>query len=57
LIHWLPHPHRYFGCKPIVFFGLQTGLRCKIVITKKFPAKSSRIRSYGAFWPLLAASG
>jgi hypothetical protein len=33
---------------------LQTGLRCKIVITKEFPAKSSRIRSYGAFRPLQA---
>jgi len=24
-------------------------MRCKILITKKFPAKSSRIRSYGTF--------
>jgi hypothetical protein len=31
---------------------LQEGLRCKIVITKELPAKSSRIRSYGPFWPL-----
>ena len=36
---------------------LQTGLRCKIVKTKKFPAKSSRIRSYGTFWRLLTAFG
>jgi hypothetical protein len=33
---------------------LQTGLRCKIVKTKEFPAKSSRIRSYETFWPLMA---
>jgi hypothetical protein len=36
---------------------LQTGLRCKIVKTKEFPAKSSRIRSYGTFWSLLAVFG
>jgi hypothetical protein len=34
---------------------LQAGLRCKIVKTKEFPAKSSRIRSFVTFWPLLAA--
>jgi hypothetical protein len=34
---------------------LQTGVRCKIVKTKEFPAKSSRIRSYGQFWPLPAS--
>jgi hypothetical protein len=51
------YPHPYFGCKIHVFLKLQTGLLCKILITKKFHAKSSRIRSYGAFWPLLAALG
>jgi hypothetical protein len=48
------YPHPYFGHKILVFFGLQAGLRCKIVKTKEFPAKSSRIRSYGQFRPLLA---
>src|SRR5271157_2209404 len=51
------YPHPYFGCKILVFLSLRTGLRCKIVKTKEFPAKSSRIRSYVAFRPLLAASG
>jgi hypothetical protein len=32
-------------------------VRCKIFITKEFPAKSSRIRSYVTFRPLLAAFG
>jgi hypothetical protein len=41
------YPHPYFGRKILVFLRLQGGLRCKIVITKEFPAKSSRIRSYG----------
>jgi hypothetical protein len=50
----LGYPHPYFGCKFLVFLKLQTGLRCKIVKTKEFPAKSSRIRSYGPFRPLLA---
>jgi hypothetical protein len=40
------YPHPYFGRKVFVFLRLQTGLRCKIVKTKEFPAKSSRIRSY-----------
>jgi hypothetical protein len=35
--------------------SLQTGCRCKIVKTKEFPAKSSRIRSYAMIRPLLAA--
>jgi hypothetical protein len=48
------YPHPYFGRKILVFLRLQTGLRCKIVKTKEFPAKSSRIRSYGPFRPLLA---
>ena len=48
------YPHPYFGRKILVFMRLQGGLRCKIFITKEFPAKSSRIRSYGAFRPLLA---
>jgi len=52
-----PYPHPYFGRKFLVFLRLQTGLRCKIVKTMKFPAKSSRIWSYGLFQPLLAASG
>jgi hypothetical protein len=47
-------PHPYFGRKILVFLRLQTGLRCKIVKTKEFPAKSSRIRSYGPFLPLPA---
>jgi len=50
-------PHPYFGRKILVFLRLQAGVRCKIVKTKEFPAKSSRIRSYGPFWPLLTASG
>jgi hypothetical protein len=51
------YPHPYFGCKILIFTRLQAGLRCKIVKTKEFPAKSSRIRSYGTFRPLLAAYG
>jgi hypothetical protein len=47
-------PLPYLGRKILVFLRLQTGLRCKIVITKEFPAKSSRIRSYGPFRPLPA---
>jgi len=39
----------YFGCNLIVFLRLQTGLRCKIVKTKRLPAKSSWIRSYALF--------
>jgi hypothetical protein len=49
------YPHPYFGRKFVVFMKLQTGLRCKIVKTKEFLAKSPRIRSYGPFWHLLAA--
>ena len=56
LVYQAP-PHPYFVNKFLVFLSLQTGLRCKIVKTKKFPAKSSRIRSYVTFRPLLAASG
>jgi hypothetical protein len=44
------YPHPYFGRKILVFLRLRGGLRCKIVKTKEFPAKSSRIRSYGPFW-------
>jgi hypothetical protein len=51
------YPHPYFGRKVVVLLRLQAGLRCKIVKTKEFPAKSSRIRSYVKFWPLLAAFG
>jgi hypothetical protein len=51
---YIRYPHPYFGRKILVFMRLQGGLRCKIVKTKEFPAKSSRIRSYGTFWPLLA---
>jgi hypothetical protein len=50
------YPHPYFVNKFLVFLRLQVGLRRKILITKKFPAKSSRIRSYVTFRPLLAAS-
>jgi hypothetical protein len=49
-----PYPHPYFGRKILVFLRLQAGVRCKIVKTKEFPAKSSRIRSYGPFRPLPA---
>jgi len=42
-------PHPYFGRKILVFMRLQKWLRCKIVKTMKFPAKSSRIRSYKQF--------
>lgn len=52
-----PHPHPYFGCKFLVFLPLQIRLRCKIVKTKEFPAKSSRIKSYAIIQPLLAAFG
>jgi len=55
-IYRLPHPHPYFGCKFLVFLSLQTGLRCKIVKTKEFPAKSSSIRSYVTFRPLMTTS-
>jgi hypothetical protein len=51
----LPSP--YFVRKILVFFNLQVGLRCKILKTMKFHAKSSRIRSYGEFHPLLAVPG
>jgi hypothetical protein len=54
---YIGYPHPYFGCKFVVFMRLQTGLRCKIVKTKEFPAKSSRIRSYEPFRPLPAESG
>jgi hypothetical protein len=50
----LVYPHRYSGCNCIVILRLQAGLRCKIFKTKEFPAKSSRIRSYGPFRPLPA---
>jgi hypothetical protein len=43
------YPHPYFGRNVVVLLRLQTGLRCKIIKTKEFPAKSSRIRSYGTF--------
>ena len=61
-VHGIPnwyigYPHPYFGRKILVFLRLQTGLRCKIVKTKEFPAKSSRIRSYGQFRPLPAVFG
>ena len=53
-LSFVVYPHPYFGRKILVFLRLQTGLRCKILITKKFPAKYSWIRSYGPFRPLLA---
>jgi hypothetical protein len=46
------YPHPYFANKLLVFLRLRVGLRCKILITMKFPAKSSRIRSYVTFRPL-----
>jgi hypothetical protein len=39
------YPHPYFWHKILVFIGLQTVFRCKIVKTKELPAKSPRIRS------------
>jgi hypothetical protein len=42
-------PPPVFGCKILVFMRLQEGLRYKILITKKLPAKSSWIRSYALF--------
>jgi hypothetical protein len=50
-------PHPYFGNKILVFLKLREGLRCKIVKTKELFAKSSRIRSYVWFQPLLEAFG
>ena len=61
--HWpiwtenLVPPHPYFGCKLIVFNGLQMVIRCKIFKTKELFAKSSRIRSYETFRCLPAAFG
>ena len=52
-----PYPHPYFVSKFLVFLSLWVWLRGKIVTIKKFPAKSSRIMSYGPFWPLPTASG
>src|SRR5271157_4560407 len=49
-------PTRILDTPPFIFLRLQTGLRCKIVKTKEFPAKSPRIRSYVKFRPHLAAS-
>jgi hypothetical protein len=46
MAHSTRYPHPYFANKFLVFFSLQAWLRCKILRTKKFPAKSSRIRSY-----------
>jgi hypothetical protein len=40
------YPHPYFVGKFLIFLSLRAWLRRKIVTTKKFPAKSSRIRSY-----------
>jgi hypothetical protein len=51
------YPHPYFVRKILVFLSLQVWLRCKIVKTMKFPAKSSRKGSYAYFRPLRAASG
>jgi len=41
-----PYPHPYFVSKFLVFLSFWVWLRRKIVTIKKFPAKSSRIRSY-----------
>ena len=48
------YPHPYFANKFLVFFSLRAWLRCKILRTKKFPAKSFRIRSYATLQPLQA---
>jgi hypothetical protein len=48
------HPHPYFVNKFLVFISLRAGFRCKILRTKKFPAKSSKERSYATFQPLQA---
>ena len=53
-LSFVVYPHPYFGRKILFFLRLQGGVRCKIVKTKEFPAKSSRIRSYGPFRPLPA---
>jgi hypothetical protein len=49
VLRWMVPPP-YFGCKRLVFLMLQAVLRCIIFKTKEFPAKSSRIRSYGHIW-------
>jgi hypothetical protein len=41
------YPHPYFGRKVASFMRLRAVLRCKVVQTKEFAAKSPRIRSYG----------
>jgi len=61
-VHGIPswnigYPHPYFGRKILVFLRLQGGLRCKILKTKKFPAKYSWQRSYGTFRALSSAFG
>jgi hypothetical protein len=43
------YPHPYFVGKLLVFFGLRAWLRCKILTTKKFLAKSSKQMSYARF--------
>jgi hypothetical protein len=50
-------PHPYFVSKILVFLSLQAWLRCKILKTMKFPAKSSRERSYALFRPLSVVYG
>ncbi len=49
-------PTPYSVSKLFVFMSLREGIRCKIVKIKKFPAESSRIRSYGTIQSLSAAS-
>jgi hypothetical protein len=54
MAHDTRYPHPYFANKLLVFISLRARLRCKILRTKKFPAKSSRIRSYATLQPLQA---
>src|SRR6266568_234124 len=47
-------PHPYSVEKFLVFKGLQTGLRCKVLSAIELAAESSRVRTYGHFWGLFA---
>jgi hypothetical protein len=44
------HPHPYSVSKLLVFLSLRVSTCCKILITKRFPAESSWIRSYVEFF-------
>jgi hypothetical protein len=54
MAHGTRYPHPYFVSKFLVFISLGAGLHCKILRTKEFPAKSTRIRSYATLQPLQA---